>query len=215
MKVTKYEHSCVVLEEQGSRLVIDPGTFSKSFTDFSNIAGVVVTHVHPDHFDLSCVLKILQANPEAFVYSVGAVSQELAGHPHKTLKSGDREQCGPFHLAFFGGQHATIHESYPALDNIGVLVNNSFYYGGDSFQLPGVPVQVLAVPLSAPWMKVSEAMDYLVAVSPQVAFPMHNAVLSDIGNGIHNRILTSVAEQNDIAYKVLEPGDSFDTPDAG
>lgn len=209
MKITKYEHSCVVLEEAGKRLVIDPGNFTKSLTDFSNVVGIIVTHAHPDHFDFDLVLKLQKANPQAAVYTVSTVGQELAGHRHKTVKEGEREQCGPFFLAFFGKNHARIHDSYPRQENIGVLVNNVFYYGGDSFHPPKVPVDALALPLSAPWMKISEAMDYLLSVKPKTAFPVHNAILSDIGNQIHNRMLGNLAKDNGVDYQVLEPGQSL------
>jgi L-ascorbate metabolism protein UlaG (beta-lactamase superfamily) len=33
MKLTKYTHACIVLEEQGEKLVIDPGGFTPEFGD--------------------------------------------------------------------------------------------------------------------------------------------------------------------------------------
>ena len=37
---------------------------------------------------------------------------------------------------------------------------------GDALFTPGEPVDVLATPAAAPWMKISEAVDYLRAVAP-------------------------------------------------
>lgn len=210
MTITKYEHSCVVLEEQGSKIVIDPGAFTKSLINFTNIAGVVVTHAHPDHFSLELIMKIQDANPKAVVYTTSTVSQEMVGRLHKTVKDGDREPVTPFFLAFFGGKHAVIRPDYAEQENIGVFVNNLFYYAGDAFVLPKVPVEVLAIPSTAPWLKISEAMDYLTAVKPKIAFPTHNAMLSDIGNNMHNRMIGAVAKQNDIEYRVLHPGQSIE-----
>ncbi|NED68699.1 MBL fold metallo-hydrolase, partial [Streptomyces sp. SID10244] len=36
-----------------------------------------------------------------------------------------------------------------------------------------------------PWMKLSESVDYLRAMAPRVAVPIHQAILSDAGTGIH------------------------------
>jgi hypothetical protein len=37
---------------------------------------------------------------------------------------------------------------------------------------------VLLLPTGAPWLKVSEAVDYLRAVAPRTAVPIHEAVLA-------------------------------------
>ena len=90
-----------------------------------------------------------------------------AGIGVEEVAPGDEVEVGPFRLRFFGGRHAQIHSSIPVIDNVGVLVNESLYYGGDSFAVPeGVAVDVLAAPAGAPWMKIAEAMDYVMEVAP-------------------------------------------------
>jgi L-ascorbate metabolism protein UlaG (beta-lactamase superfamily) len=210
MKLTKYEHSCLDIEEQGQRLIIDPGAFTKSLRNLDNIVGVVVTHIHPDHFNPEIISQIVSKNPSVMIFSVENVSQELTGMPHKTVNPGDREQAGPFFMAFFGGSHATIHESMPKLPNVGVMVNNLLYYPGDSFVKPGLPVHTLALPSSAPWMKISEAMDFLQEIKPRAAFPTHNALLSDIGSNIHDRLLRTAAGEAGSTYSPLGIGESVD-----
>jgi probable F420-dependent oxidoreductase len=72
---------------------------------------------------------------------------------------------GDFTLRFFGGTHAVIHSSIPTIENVGVLVNEELYYPGDSYAVPeGIEVDTLAAPLGAPWLKIGEAMDYVLAV---------------------------------------------------
>lgn len=56
---------------------------------------------------------------------------------------------------------------------------------GDSFYIPFEQIDVLALPSAAPWMKLSESVDYLRAMAPRVAVPIHQAVLSDAGTGVH------------------------------
>ncbi|MGC5075433.1 hypothetical protein, partial [Escherichia coli] len=64
---------------------------------------------------------------------------------------GDTLDLGPFHLEFFGGKHAEIHSSIPIVDNVGVLVNDAFFYPGDSYTVPkGAHVALLAAPVGAP-----------------------------------------------------------------
>ncbi len=116
----------------------------------------------------------------------------------------DKLAIGPFNLEFFGGQHALIHKSIPRAANLGVMINDLLYFPGDSFTNPEKPVDTLAIPVSAPWMKMSEAMDYLTEIKPRFAFPTHDAILSDVGKSLSDRLLGNIAAGNNIEYKRLE-----------
>jgi L-ascorbate metabolism protein UlaG (beta-lactamase superfamily) len=208
LKVIKYEHSCLVIEEKGQKLVIDPGVFSESFTDFSNISGVVVTHMHPDHFDPSKLSSIIEQNPAAMIFTVSDVAEHMEqGLPRTIVSNGNQISCGPFSVEFFGGRHATIHNSVPPPENIGVLINKKIYYPGDSFTVPHQPVVVLAVPASAPWAKTAEAMDFITALKPKTVFPTHDALLSDIGRQITDPWLQRACEAVSASYLRLKTGE--------
>lgn len=211
MRITKFEHACIVVEEQGKRIVIDPGVFTHSLKDFSAICGIVVTHAHPDHFNLELLDKIQAENPEAVIYTVSEVAKELGDRKHEVATKNISDLCDTFHLSFFGKEHAVIHDSLPVFQNIGVMVNESFYYSGDSFTLPEEQnIKLLAVPAVAPWMKVREAMDFITQVKPKQVIPTHNAILSDEGHSIYNRYLEMAAKDNGGTFTFLEPGSSLD-----
>lgn len=208
MKLTKYEHACVVLEEQGKRLVIDPGAFSMpNIAELTDVVAIVITHTHFDHIDDARVRQILSGNPYALVFST---AETATNHPDvliTTVASGQRVSVGPFSLTFTGGEHAILHESMPRFQNIGIIVNDGIvYYPGDSFVPAGLPVQTLLVPAAGPWMRAGEAMDFLVAEKPQRAIPTHDAILSDQGKTIYDSMLSSVG----VAYQRLTPGESID-----
>jgi hypothetical protein len=104
-----------------------------------------------------------------------------------------------------------LHGSIPVVDNVGVLINGSVYYGGDSYTVPGgVEVDVLAAPIGAPWLKISEAMDYVLAVKPRRSFPIHEMTLSKAGKTMSGDRIKWATEQNGGEYFALEPGDSLD-----
>ncbi len=46
-----YTKSMKITKSPTPNLIIDPGIFSPSLTDFTNVHAVVITHIHPDHFD--------------------------------------------------------------------------------------------------------------------------------------------------------------------
>jgi hypothetical protein len=119
--------------------------------------------------------------------------------------------AAPFSLKFFGEKHAVIHSSIPIVDNVGVLVNDSLYYPGDSFTVPeGVEVDTLAAPVGAPWLKIGEAIDFVLAVRPRRAFATHEMVLSTAGKGMGGDRLKWAVEQGGGDYVALEPGDTLD-----
>lgn len=209
MKITKYEHACVVVEEGEQTLVIDPGVFVKSLPDLTNVAAIVVTHVHQDHFNPELIQDIRKNNPKAIVISTAETIKELGEENTKVVSGGDSVQIGQLHLEFFGDEHATIHPSYPRSQNIGVLVNETFYYPGDSFVQPDKNIEILAVPVYAPWMKMSEAMDFSADIKPKQAFPTHNAFLSDAGNDLTDRLM-SFTESVGTKFTHLEPGESLE-----
>ncbi len=210
MKITKYEHACLGIEEGGQRLIIDPGTFTMPLADYKNIFGVVVTHVHPDHLDPEKLTAIIRDNPNVAIYTVKAVADQLgSGMPLHVVTGGDRGKVGNFNLEFFGGKHAEIHKTIPLTDNVGVMINNTLYYPGDSFTDPKRPVEILAVPAVAPWMRAADAIDFIMQTKPKRVFPTHNAILSEQGAGIYKYLAEHACQQAGAEYVHLQPGEAI------
>lgn len=203
MKLTKYEHACFTVQKDDQILVVDPGIHSTDFLPPENVVAVVITHEHGDHFDHDQLAAIVDKNPQAVIVGPESVTSKIEVFDTKTVNAGDKMSVGLFTLEFFGGQHAIVHTGIATVQNVGVMINDLIYYGGDSFTLPGRSVDTLALPAGAPWLKISEAMDYLTTVKPRFAFPTHDAVLSDAGKFYADRILGQTATQNGIEYKRL------------
>src|SRR5690554_2332513 len=210
MRVTKYEHACLVLDKAERRLVIDPGSLTTPLMGLDGIVAVVITHEHADHWTPEHLGRILERNPEAKVYGPAGVAAAAAGFDVIEVADGDAHEVGGFSIRFFGEKHAVIHPSIPVIDNVGVMVDDLLFYPGDAFTVPPVPVDTLAAPAGAPWLKISEAMDYVTAVAPKRCFPTHQMVLSKVGQNLANDRLRKVTEDTGGEYLVLEPGDSLD-----
>lgn len=214
MKITKYGHACVVLEEQGRKLVIDPGIWTTEFGPLDGIDAVVVTHNHGDHYNPEYLRAIAQANPGIQMFGAQEVVADAAQAGIVVTQAATKQtiQVGPFSLRFYGEMHALIHESFPPVPhNVAVLVNDTFYYAGDSFTTPeGAPVKILAAPASAPWMKIAESVDFITKVRPQICFPTHNALLSDIGQQLADTWLKTACDGIHAEYYSLAPGESFE-----
>ena len=72
MRITKLEHSCLIVEDGGDTLVIDPGSFTRP-VDADGVVAVVITHEHPDHWTPDQLRGILDRNPEAVVFGPAGV----------------------------------------------------------------------------------------------------------------------------------------------
>lgn len=210
MNITKYQHACLVVEKGGQRIIVDPGAWSEDFVVPENVVAIVVTHEHPDHFDPDKLTAIYSKNPESILLAHKSIVKKMPDHKSQAVRAGEPVMIGEFSLRFTGGDHAVIHTSYPAIANLGVLIDDALYYPGDSFALPDAVVHTLALPVSAPWMKISEAMDFLAQVKPVRVFPTHDAILSETGHQLVDRMISGAAKAIDVQYERLPHGQAVE-----
>lgn len=203
MQLTKYEHACFTLAKGNKVVVVDPGAFTSDFIVPEGVVAIIITHEHADHFEPKVLDEIFDKNPSAILLADASIVAKLTDHPNIAVKAGDTLTVEGFTFAFFGGTHATIHSDMPAMANLGILIDDTLYYPGDSFVRPSQRVNVLALPAAAPWMKISEAMDFLREVRPRLVFPTHDAILSDIGQQLTDRMLGATAQDVGAEYRRL------------
>jgi L-ascorbate metabolism protein UlaG (beta-lactamase superfamily) len=151
---------------------------------------------------------LLDRNPGMRVVSDEGSVDALGGTGAdvQVVHAGDELEVGGVGVAVLGRDHVVIHPDIPVVPNVGYLVGGRLFHPGDAFTLPGRPVEVLAVPAAAPWLKVSEAIDYLRAVRPRVAVPVHDRVLSPVGTSLHYRQLEQLGARDGTTLLVLDDG---------
>ncbi|SMD07496.1 MBL fold metallo-hydrolase [Lentzea albidocapillata] len=177
MKLVHFSHACVLLESGSTRILIDPGTFSSGFEDLEDLDAVLVTHQHFDHIDAERLPALLKANPRAQLIvdegTAPSVENATVARPGDTFKIGDTT------VRVVGGQHAVIHEDIPIVPNAAYVVGDgAFYHPGDSLFVPDEDIDVLGLPAGAPWLRTGEAVDFMRAVKPRVAVPIHEKTLA-------------------------------------
>lgn len=201
MQLTHFGHSCLLAHfpnDSGAdtTVLFDPGTFSNGFEGITGLSAILVTHQHPDHADTARLPALIEANPQAALYTDPQTAAQL-GDPWTAVHVGDALSIGHLSVRGVGGRHAVIHPEIPVIDNISYLVGDGVHaarlmHPGDALFAPGEPVDVLAVPAAAPWMKISEAVDYLRAVAPARAVPIHQAIVAPDARGIYYGRLTEM-----------------------
>ncbi len=212
MRLTKYTHSCVRLDDGVRSLVIDPGMFSETGQALDGADAVLITHEHPDHLDADAVVAAAERRPELRVWCPESVARQLdaIGERVDVVGPGEDFEAAGFAVRTFGGQHALIHPSVPMVGNVGFLVSESVYHPGDAFTVPDVAVETLLLPTHAPWSKVGEVLDFVIAVRAPRMHQIHDGLLNERGIGLVEAHVQRVAERYGSGFEHLEPAQTVE-----
>lgn len=208
MKITKFDHSCLLVEEGGARILIDPGSdlYAKVPDDLKNIDAILITHEHQDHYFPEKLKKLIANNPGVALYGNQSIVElakkeniavQLLGGQQETVVKG-------ITVRGWGEWHAENHTCMESPHNTGYFIGDRFFYPGDTLTVPDKPVEILAYPAVAPWMKIAESLEYLKAVKPKFAFPVHDGFLKF--GGPYYAHPERHAEEWGIEWVVLETG---------
>jgi L-ascorbate metabolism protein UlaG (beta-lactamase superfamily) len=208
MELTKLGHSCVRITEAGRTLVIDPG----GYTDPDAAAGadaILITHEHPDHVQREQLDAAVRSNPSVEIWTNASVAEQLAGLgvPVHAVGQGDAFTAAGFDVQAHGELHAPIYPGLPQVRNIGFLIGGAVFHPGDAYVVPGVPVSALFLPIHAPWVKISEAVDYAREVAAPRTYGLHDGMLNDRGLALLDGLLGGPLDLRS-EYRRLASGES-------
>jgi len=209
MKITKLGHCCLLIETKGLRILTDPGSFTiEAHSKLKKIDYILYTHEHGDHYHLESLRVLVDKNPDVLIYANTSVSELLTreGLYHHVIKNGDTVllKDGLVSVTGAGTSHAMMHKSIPVSDNTGYMIDERLFYPGDAFVDPKTAVEILALPVSGPWMKLAEAIDYALAIKPKTSFPVHDG----IAFGSSTQLPAQILPENGIEFLPLKAGES-------
>ena len=211
MRIIKHGHACVRLESDGHVVVVDPGMFTGPGA-VEGATAVFVTHEHADHW----TPDQLRAT-DAPVFTIAAVAAQIRDQAPEVadrvtvVSPGESLRAG-LPVEVVGEKHAVIHPELPHFDNSGYLFTidgTTVFHPGDSLTVPGIAPDILLLPVSAPWLKVSECIDYAREVGARRSLAIHDAVYSEVGLGIVDTHLTRFLAPREQEYVRLRAGEEL------
>jgi len=146
MKITKFGHCCILIEEKGLRILTDPGNYSEGQNSVKEIGVILITHEHQDHLHIDSLKKVLLNNPAVKVITNRGVAKLLdkEGIRYTLLDDGQSTEEKGVRIEGFGTKHAVMYQGLPQVDNTGYFIANRLFYPGDAFTDPNRPVDILA-----------------------------------------------------------------------
>jgi L-ascorbate metabolism protein UlaG (beta-lactamase superfamily) len=206
MKLTKFVHSCLLVESEKGTVLFDPGVYSQESVDIAALPElnyIVITHEHADHFHMPFLEALIQHSPSLAILTTKSVAAQLEG---KVSVEVHTEAFTDFEI--FTSPHESI-PTGPAPENIGVHYAGVLTHPGDSHSFSETK-RVLAMPMTAPWGSMSAATNKIIALKPEVVIPIHDwHWRPEALSGMYER-LKELLEKEGIDLKVPVDGETLE-----
>ena len=208
MKVSKHVHSCLLVEDEGKTVLLDPGNYSYEekalpTESLTKLDAIGITHDHMDHMYIPWIKELIAKFPQVQIFSNSAVKESLGkeGIQVNTLGNEYLKMEQIPHEKIFGVTHMVL--------NVKITLFGKFATVGDSLTFDKSP-EILALPIQAPWGSTTWAVDTALKVKPEVIIPIHDWHWKDnVRESMYGR-LEQLFGQHNIRFLKAETGQVFE-----
>jgi L-ascorbate metabolism protein UlaG (beta-lactamase superfamily) len=171
MKITKFIHSCLLVETPERVALFDPGNFSEQALDaggLDKLDDIFITHEHPDHCSIDLIRQLVAKFPDVRITSTSAVVKQLdsAG-----ITASNQPAAG---AVFFESPHESMAPLTPAPpEEVGIHYLGLLTHPGDSHSFKESK-DILALPVTAPWGSSARAVNLSMELKPRHIVPIHD-----------------------------------------
>lgn len=204
MKITKYGHACLLLEDQRKIVLIDPGSFSEGVLPIKALTQLdylLITHDHFDHFSMPLVKQLFAKFPQVKIITTHTIKNILAKEKISATTEGDDiVRVTPVPHEEIGGTRP---------ENIMVTVFGKISHPGDSHTFT-TKAAILSLPIVAPWGTTTRAIQIAEELRPKIVIPIHDAIITE---NERKQIYAQVSDQlsaKGIDFKKIENGETIE-----
>ncbi len=173
VKITKFTHSCVLVESSEGVVLFDPGIFSwesglVNLETFPRIDRVVVSHQHSDHCAEPFVRALVDKFPDLSWYAPRDSFEVLRSWGVNKVSNESTAK-----LVISEQNHALV-------EPFGVQVNNLVSHWSGVVTHPGdthdftETKDILLLPIQAPWGTTIRAIELVYELKPKYVLPIHD-----------------------------------------
>ncbi len=176
--LTKFSHSCILLEQADRVILFDPGDFSwaeglikKKIDELNRLDYLIITHIHPDHCFEPAIKTIKLRFPEVKIITTTEAKESLS---LEGIEADD--QSNNPDIIITKTDHAHLHQPIPIFQNIQVEIKGILTHPGDSMKLAKLNTPILCLPFFGPWEggTFSDAMNLALKLKPKFIIPIHD-----------------------------------------
>ncbi|HEY4496927.1 MAG TPA: MBL fold metallo-hydrolase [Candidatus Paceibacterota bacterium] len=215
MIIKKFLHSCLLLEKDGKKLLIDPGSFSFvegkiKPEDIGPVDIILITHQHTDHYFPEALKKILSLKEPKIITSdeIGALLTG-EGIKYHAIFDGDEIDIDGFNIKAINAAHGLTPTLPP--HNFAYLIDGKLLHPGDSMSVSNdIKCDVLALPISAPWARMIDLLEFGAKFNASKIIPIHEKILADYWIPRAYDISRSYLEKKGKEFYPLEIGESLE-----
>jgi L-ascorbate metabolism protein UlaG (beta-lactamase superfamily) len=207
VKITKFVHSCLLVETPERVALFDPGTFSEEALDVSKIDrldDIFITHEHADHCSPDLIKQLVGKFPNVRITSTSDVVKQLS---EQGIKASDQAPEG---VAFFEAPHESIAPN-PTPQNIGIHYLDKLSDPGDSHSFHETKT-ILALPITAPWGSSERALELVLELKPKHVLPIHDWHWDEATRATSYDNFERVLGEHSITFYKLQTGIPVEIP---
>jgi len=170
MKITKFVHSCLLVETPDHVALFDPGMMSESAFTIENLArldDIFITHKHADHLSTPFIKKLVTKFPDVRITSSPEVVTQLAA---ENITASTTPPSG---AVLFDSPHESVEPLFPTPEEIGIHYLDVLSDPGDSHHFTEAKA-ILALPVTAPWGSAIAAVKLGLQLHPRYILPIHD-----------------------------------------
>ena len=175
MKVTKYPQSCLVIEEHGKRLCIDPGSLVSAryqAHDLLPLDAILITHEHADHVDRALLRELVQGNKLPVIANQNT-KNVLGDLVTQTVVDGEAFEAAGMKITARELPHCLLLDGSAGPQNTGYVIGEVFFHPGDGTSIDGLHVQTAAVPIAGPDISGRDVFAFIKQLQCQTVIPIH------------------------------------------